>query len=625
LYQLFLIILTGATMLKNLIPYFVITICLCFILPAVVFAETEPNNTPVTATSLAPNSSSSGSLTETIDNIDWWKITTTFDGSLVVNTTSDATLDIDLYLYDQNGTTQIASYDTSVGIHEATHWHNLAPGTYYVLALRYNGSGSYSISNVYVPTGLANDSEPNDSSSVAQTLAPNSSTTGHLGYYGNNHTDGVDWWKVTTTFDGALVVNTTSDATLDIDLHLYDKDGVTQIATYDTSVGIHEATHRYDLTPGTYYIHAYNYGGYGSYTISNVYTPTGLANDPEPNDSVQVASTLAVNDSTTGHLGYFNRGNYDQYDWWKVSLPADGNLTVRTYSDTTLDIDLHMYDVNGTSQIASYDISVGRSEATHFYGLKSGTYFVHASCYGGYGSYRISSQFIAAQFTNDPEPNDSLSAARTLSLNSVFTGHLGFFGNGTRDQDDFYTFTLPAAWDTLFIRTDSDPTIDIDLKLYNQSGVEIASSGAYGTVEMLSHLSASAGTYSVRLYTDGGGYGSYGVIVSNIRPNTLLVSVQEQKSASDLPKIFSLSQNYPNPFNPTTSIGYTVPQGGIRHAVSVRIFDLLGREVAILVNEIKPAGTYTVMWNAASMPSGIYFYRLQSDKFVATKKLVLIK
>jgi hypothetical protein len=368
------------------------------------------------------------------------------------------------------------------------------------------------------------------------------------------------------------------------------------------------------------------YSGYGSYTISNVYTPTGLANDPGPNDSVQVSSTLAVNDSTTGHLGYFNRGNYDQYDWWKVSLPADGNLTVRTYSDTTLDIDLHMYDVNGTSQIASYDISVGRSEATHYYGLKAGTYFVCAFCYGGYGSYRISSQFTAAQFTNDPEPNDSLSAARTIPLNSTITGHLGFFGNSTRDQYDFYTFTLPAAWDTLFIRTDSDSTIDIDLKLYNQSGVEIASSGASaGSAELLSYLSAGAGKYSVRLYGYGNGYGSYSVIVSNIRPNTPLVNVQEQKPASGLPKIFSLSQNYPNPFNPMTSIGYTVPQGGIRHAVSVRIYDLLGREVATLVNEIKPAGTYTVMWNAASMPSGIYFYRLQSDNFVATKKLVLIK
>jgi hypothetical protein len=612
-------------MLKTLLHFFSLVICIVLISPALGLADAD--DTPAGAVLLAPNSSSSGSLTDLApaDNVDWWKITTTFDGSLVVKTTSDPALEIDLYLYDQDGTTQIASYDVSFGIHDSTHCYNLTPGTYYVLANCYSGHGSYSISNVYVPTGLANDSELNDSASIAQTLAPNSSTTGHLGYRGNNHNDGVDWWKVTTTFDGVLVVNTTSNATLDIDLHLYDKDGKTQIAGYDTSVGIHEATHRYDLTPGTYYVQAYAYSGYGSYTISNVYTPTGLANDPEPNDSVQISSTLAVNDSTTGHLGYFNRGTYDVFDWWKVTVPTDGNLTVRTYSDATLDIDLHMYDVNGTSQIAGYDISVGRSEATHYYGLKAGTYFVRAFCYGGYGSYRVSSQFTAAQFTNDPEPNDSLSVARTISLNSMINGHLGFFGNGTRDQYDFYTFTLPTAWDTLFIRTDSDSTLDIDLKLYNQSGNEIRSSGATGTMELLTQLSAAAGTYSVRLYGYGNGYGSYGVIVSNIRPSTQVVSVQEQGSASELPKSFSLSQNYPNPFNPATTISYTIPEGGIKHAVSVRIYDLIGREVATLVNEIKPAGTYTVMWNAASMPSGIYFYRMQSDNFAATKKLVLLK
>jgi hypothetical protein len=630
LYQIFLNILKGAAMLKNLMQYFVLAICLCLVLSMVVFAESEPNNTPGTATPLAPNSSSDGILTVTTDNVDWWRIAITFDGSLVVNTTSDQTLDIDLHLYDQDGTTQIASYDTSNGIHEATHRYDLAIGTYYVEAVRYSGYGSYSISNVYVPTGLTNDSEPNDSSSIAQTLAPNSSITAHLGYYGASHTDVNDWWKVTTTFDGSLVVNTTSDPTLDIDLRMYDQDGKTQIASYDTSWGIHEATHHYNLTSGTYYVLAYRYSGQGSYTIANIFAPTGLAIDSEPNDSVQMASTLLVNNSATGHLGYFKRGVFDIYDWWKVALPNDGNLTVRTLSDPTLEIDLHMFDQDGITQIASYDTSWGIHEATHYYGLKAGTYFVSALGYNSgycssYGSYQISSQHTAAQHTNDMEPNDSLSNARVISLNSVATGHLGFFGNGTRDQYDFFTFILPVSWDTLFIRTDSDPTIDIDLRLYDQSGDEIRSSGSTGTTELLWYVSAGAGIYSVRLNGYGSGYGSYGIIVSNMRPNATIVSVQETDLASTLPKNFSLSQNYPNPFNPTTSISYTIPQGAVRHVVSIRIYDLLGREVATLVNEIKPAGTYTVLWNAANMPSGIYFYQLKSDNFAATKKLVLVK
>jgi len=89
-----------------------------------------------------------------------------------------------------------------------------------------------------------------------------------------------------------------------------------------------------------------------------------------------------------------------------------------------------------------------------------------------------------------------------------------------------------------------------------------------------------------------------------------------------LPKVFALNQNFPNPFNPSTVINYDVP-----HAASVEIvvFDLLGRVVATLVHDEKPAGRYEVQWNAANVASGIYFYRLSAGQFAATRKLVLLK
>jgi hypothetical protein len=92
-----------------------------------------------------------------------------------------------------------------------------------------------------------------------------------------------------------------------------------------------------------------------------------------------------------------------------------------------------------------------------------------------------------------------------------------------------------------------------------------------------------------------------------------------------------LNQNYPNPFNPTTTISYTIP-GGVEtlHATSLRIYDVLGREVAILVNEVKAAGSYSVTFNVetlhrASLPSGIYFYQLRAGDYVETKKMLMIK
>ncbi|MBM2845447.1 MAG: Regulator, partial [Bacteroidetes bacterium] len=92
--------------------------------------------------------------------------------------------------------------------------------------------------------------------------------------------------------------------------------------------------------------------------------------------------------------------------------------------------------------------------------------------------------------------------------------------------------------------------------------------------------------------------------------------------SSDLPTDFSLDQNYPNPFNPATTINYQSP---ITSHVSLKILDLLGREVAALVNEEKPAGSYKASWDAAKMPSGVYFYRLNAGEFVETKKMVLLR
>jgi hypothetical protein len=88
------------------------------------------------------------------------------------------------------------------------------------------------------------------------------------------------------------------------------------------------------------------------------------------------------------------------------------------------------------------------------------------------------------------------------------------------------------------------------------------------------------------------------------------------------PLTFSLDQNYPNPFNPNTSFTYQVGKAGF---VSVKIYDLLGREVATLVNEFKQTGSYPATWNAASFGSGVYFYKMQSGSFTSTKKMILMK
>jgi hypothetical protein len=93
-------------------------------------------------------------------------------------------------------------------------------------------------------------------------------------------------------------------------------------------------------------------------------------------------------------------------------------------------------------------------------------------------------------------------------------------------------------------------------------------------------------------------------------------------SEGELPDMYTLKQNYPNPFNPSTTITFSI---GTYSYISLRVYDVLGREVATIVSEKLPAGNYSRQWNAAKMPSGIYFYRLQAGSFTETKKLVLLR
>jgi len=91
---------------------------------------------------------------------------------------------------------------------------------------------------------------------------------------------------------------------------------------------------------------------------------------------------------------------------------------------------------------------------------------------------------------------------------------------------------------------------------------------------------------------------------------------------SEVPEFFSLNQNYPNPFNPITNIEFSVPQASF---VKLTVMNFLGQQVALLVNDQLTAGSYKYDWNAAELPSGTYFYKLETAEFSETKKMVLIK
>ncbi len=127
---------------------------------------------------------------------------------------------------------------------------------------------------------------------------------------------------------------------------------------------------------------------------------------------------------------------------------------------------------------------------------------------------------------------------------------------------------------------------------------------------LIIHSGAIARQYAqefAKRYKESGGTGA-------------ILGVEEIKGA--VPMHFALTQNYPNPFNPTTNFQFQIPSAGV---VTIKVYDVLGREVAALLNEVRPAGTYHVLWNASQLPSGVYFYQLSAGSYHEVRKAVLLK
>jgi hypothetical protein len=99
-----------------------------------------------------------------------------------------------------------------------------------------------------------------------------------------------------------------------------------------------------------------------------------------------------------------------------------------------------------------------------------------------------------------------------------------------------------------------------------------------------------------------------------------ITSIEDEK-IGNVSQYF-LDQNYPNPFNPSTKIKFLLPEMGF---ITIRVYDVLGNEIAILINEEKPAGSYEVVFDGRELTSGIYFYKIIAGSFTETKKMILLR
>ena len=152
--------------------------------------------------------------------------------------------------------------------------------------------------------------------------------------------------------------------------------------------------------------------------------------------------------------------------------------------------------------------------------------------------------------------------------------------------------------------------------VWTQQGTKLVGTGSVGNPRQgySVAISSNSGTFIEGGLGDNSNTGAVWVFVN---PSIGITTI-----STEIPRDFSLSQNYPNPFNPSTNIRYDLPKNGF---VKLVVFDELGREIETLVNEKQTTGTYEATFNATQYPSGVYFYKLQTENFSETKKMLMIK
>jgi hypothetical protein len=165
--------------------------------------------------------------------------------------------------------------------------------------------------------------------------------------------------------------------------------------------------------------------------------------------------------------------------------------------------------------------------------------------------------------------------------------------------------------------------VNLDLDLVSPLGTLVSSSTGLNATEVVRYVPTVAGTFSFKVLnmgTTASAYTLYTITTKSVvaAPKTAAVVVPEEEK----PKAYALEQNYPNPFNPSTVIRYALPASG---HVTLKVYNILGEEVATLVDGTEQAGYKSVTFDASRLASGLYIYKLAANEFTSVRRLVVIK
>ena len=243
-------------------------------------------------------------------------------------------------------------------------------------------------------------------------------------------------------------------------------------------------------------------------------------------------------------------------------------------------------------------------------------------------SERVSVDYIAVDGQTFPSNTEFVDETES------FSGSMGVSVEGTPET---HLIPVEVSSNTIIINAELSwsPTADLDLYLLDPDGNEATRDADLSNPEAISYWVSRPGTYTYKIV----GYTTAGVNYTLTSTQTKAVSsapsaasrgenpLIKDRTASLTPVEFDLSQNYPNPFNPSTTITYQIPFDG---SVSLRVFNVLGKEVAILAEGAHQAGMHSVNFDASALASGMYFYRImvsdvQGNSFTRINRMMLVK
>ena len=345
-------------------------------------------------------------------------------------------------------------------------------------------------------------------------------------------------------------------------------------------------------------------GESGSFKVN--FKNKGLLN--ASNVKIELTSQSPLVSIQTNSFSYPNVNTFAS-DSAQFNFTVAANAVLNSAIKTTLKI---KHNDTNTVYIQDVYVTVGGGNVLLLDSAENG--ISRWTAVGGWGLTTSQSYSPSNSFADSPTGNYANNTTRTLTLTTAI--------NVTATPVVILSFWYKHTIDTLDnayadVSNDNGATWQ-SAKFYNKTV------GAW-TREVLDISSLAAGSANLKLrfsMISNGSVVADGIYIDNIKLTGYNAVPTGIISGNEIPAKFSLSQNYPNPFNPNTQINYTIALDG---QVTLRVFDILGKEVATLVNEKQNPGTYSLNFDGSNLSSGLYYYRLESGDYSDTRKMLLIK